>query len=1518
MTAEPSHDDAGLSLLLNPKDTVVGDDAAAAAAGGGDISISSSGTQTRFSFYNAQDYQVKTQQQQQQQQQQELSHNNNNNNNPNHHHHRFHFYNADELLAQEERSGQQQQQQQQSSCCKENSSQHKKQSSSSSAAANNNNNNNADNDDDLDSTQILRSLQEHEQQRLEILGGSASPASATTLRSGAPTAVATTTTTTCTASAAAAAAPTTTTTTTTTTTAATAASVMPTTTIGLEPQTNHPQQQQQQQQAAPRAAASASSNNNNSNDNTNSNPNPYEDAIKEALELLRRHRSDTTAIPSLSSAPNTPLNDHTFSSHAALPSPLASDVGIVGRGGGGEKATTTGRYSAATRTKQNFKTQQQQQQHANTASSSDNHTLHDLVQQQATTMTGESSSPDDVILKARASWEGPLSSSSSSSPSPQQQQQTATIRMMHHHQPILSSALAASTSSDDGVAAAAVAAASLSSSSNVVLGEAYQAEIEARRKQRQERMARYASRLAELKQDTTSPTGSCMTAIGSSAVSASASSKQHATSAQSWNTTTTTTTTRRRRSSINSNASSGVTSEQQQQQQQAEEDEDVQRGVERVLLAILERANSRGRFSQPPNSSSSSGGHGDKDEEKKSADLALLQTRSSSSSSNSSNMSDDDDDDDDDDSTLKKDDDALLRAMSELLHQSPSMQTGSIDASDGLLFAENVVDDDDDDVNLDLDKGSDNGDDDKQQQQEYTVIQHNGDAETTVTQDSQTLAIRPVSSDPQAHQELDRMVERIFNEPAGDILEGILNSKEDEERGIEDRHFVNDTRIEEDQAVEVVVEQPTREASKESTTDRAASDESEVYSQESEGESDDEYTADEDEEDDSLDESEMGDEEDDSLDEGETGDESYDVDDDDDDDDDDDKSENDSQHRKRGVLGPLSMMAGGTTGVVLEGSSSVESEQQPSIFEAALSLVTGGDAGSRSKDKYEAQSYESDDGDDDDGSDSVSSSSSASANSQESVRELSRTLCAHLFPRAHGDHAKLQSRIPKWDESDVDEPGYRIIRLNSRQLETVEGEFERVLKIWKKNASTDESFERDLKEAEDLLEKEELRAKLSEADAVPTGSNFVSPVADSNDTQCLEHFPGVKPAGKGEMGDFEYFHLPIIFKSHVTGFEPTKDIHPEPGNIIAGQYLVEGELGSAAFSTAYRCVDLNSEGGDGPDGHDEVCLKVIKNTKDFFDQSLDEIKILELLRQTGKCHENHILEMKTFFYHREHLMIVTELLRQNLFEFGKFIIDNDEEPYFTIPRLSYVTRQVLIAMKFIHNIGLVHSDVKPENILLSSYSRAQVKLIDFGSSCYLTDRQSSYIQSRSYRAPEVVLGLPYDGKIDIWSLGCVVAEMYTGEVTFQNDSVVSMLSRIEAICGKFPDHMIEQGRQSAAFFTRCGLLFEKVDRKKDDSYNDDCSDEDKNARSRSSYDIFQPKRTTLAARLGFNKDLMEKYDAKQSLSHEQKRQAVFVDFVGTLLTIDPGKRPSAEEALKHPWMEYAATLTEEDIKYPSG
>ncbi|KAH7550659.1 hypothetical protein JRO89_XS13G0240000 [Xanthoceras sorbifolium] len=359
---------------------------------------------------------------------------------------------------------------------------------------------------------------------------------------------------------------------------------------------------------------------------------------------------------------------------------------------------------------------------------------------------------------------------------------------------------------------------------------------------------------------------------------------------------------------------------------------------------------------------------------------------------------------------------------------------------------------------------------------------------------------------------------------------------------------------------------------------------------------------------------------------------------------------------------------------------------------------------------------------------------------------------------------------------------------------------------------------------------------------------------------------------KAQEEEFETFNLKIVHRKNrhqgghitrtlpnwITGFEEDKNFHVVLNSVIAGRYHVTEYLGSAAFSKAIQAHDLHT-------GMD-VCVKIIKNNKDFFDQSLDEIKLLKYVNKHDPGDKYHILRLYDYFYYREHLLIVCELLKANLYEFHKFNRESGGEVYFTMPRLQSITIQCLEALQFLHSLGLIHCDLKPENILVKSYSRCEVKVIDLGSSCFETDHLCSYVQSRSYRAPEVILGLPYDKKIDIWSLGCILAELCTGNVLFQNDSPATLLARVIGIIGPIDQGMLVKGRDTYKYFSKNHMLYER-----------------NQETNRLEYLI--PKKTSLRHRLPMG-------------------DQGFIDFVGNLLEVNPKKRPSASEALKHPWLSY--------------
>lgn len=369
-----------------------------------------------------------------------------------------------------------------------------------------------------------------------------------------------------------------------------------------------------------------------------------------------------------------------------------------------------------------------------------------------------------------------------------------------------------------------------------------------------------------------------------------------------------------------------------------------------------------------------------------------------------------------------------------------------------------------------------------------------------------------------------------------------------------------------------------------------------------------------------------------------------------------------------------------------------------------------------------------------------------------------------------------------------------------------------------------------------------------------------NPQAEPEYVRCKPYLKEAPPTGL----PLESFELRVIYEAGRTGFEEVKDFPIVPNTIIAGRYQILQYLDAAAFSRAVKCIDLKH--------HVEVCIKIIRNSKDFFDQSLDEIKLLQYINSAGNADENCVLQLYDFFYYKEHIFIVCELLRDNLYEFGRYNREHEEEVYFNIARVQSVARQVLTALAFVHDMNLMHCDLKPENILIKSYSRCEVRVIDFGSSCFTTDNLSSYIQSRCYRAPEVILGCHYDGRIDVWSLGCILPELLTGQVLFHNQSVPGMLARMAGVCGPFPQRLLHEGRHTCRYVTKHGVFYEAVKG----------SGEEDEGRGIQLHFPAVPS--------------LETMDLGSKDPH-------FLDFIKSALTVDYTLRPTARALLKHPFLQ---------------
>lgn len=348
-------------------------------------------------------------------------------------------------------------------------------------------------------------------------------------------------------------------------------------------------------------------------------------------------------------------------------------------------------------------------------------------------------------------------------------------------------------------------------------------------------------------------------------------------------------------------------------------------------------------------------------------------------------------------------------------------------------------------------------------------------------------------------------------------------------------------------------------------------------------------------------------------------------------------------------------------------------------------------------------------------------------------------------------------------------------------------------------------------------------------------------------------------------------------------------------DIISGprapnRYQVLDLLGKGTFGQVVKCLDLET--------NEYVAVKIVKNLPAFHSQGLVEVKLLQTLNSKYDSDIFPMVRMMDNFIFRNHLCLVFELLNVSLYE----LIRQNQFRGLSVQLVSIFTKQILTAMVALHQSRIIHCDLKPENILLEDASSPNLKVIDFGSACFDNQAVYTYIQSRFYRSPEVILGLPYKMSIDIWSLGCIVFELFVGLPLFPGLSQHRMLMRFIKFLGNPPYRMLVEAKDTSKFFNRVGHTGTNADfvLKTDEEYSRHIA-----ALTGNKPVAAQPFRDYYKA--GTIQQIVLGYEYKSGLSKAEREEETamrkaMLSFLDCVLPWEPEARWTPEELLTHPFV----------------
>ncbi|KAK9473159.1 kinase-like domain-containing protein [Dipodascopsis tothii] len=295
----------------------------------------------------------------------------------------------------------------------------------------------------------------------------------------------------------------------------------------------------------------------------------------------------------------------------------------------------------------------------------------------------------------------------------------------------------------------------------------------------------------------------------------------------------------------------------------------------------------------------------------------------------------------------------------------------------------------------------------------------------------------------------------------------------------------------------------------------------------------------------------------------------------------------------------------------------------------------------------------------------------------------------------------------------------------------------------------------------------------------------------------------------------------VVVQAITDPFVPREKLDDDDGHYIivpnsefTSRYTITKLLGQGTFGKVVEAYDHQKRSS--------CAIKIIRAVQKYRDASKIELRVLSTLSMHDQQNVNRCIHLRDCFDYRNHICIVTDLLGISVFDFLK---SNSFVP-FPASHIQQFAKQLLTSVMFLHELNLIHTDLKPENILLvnSAYDTypynergietrkvlkdTTIHLIDFGSATFQDEYHSSVVSTRHYRAPEIILSMGWSFPCDMWSIGCILVEFFTGEALFQTHDNLEHLAMMETIVGRPFDRAQSKlaGRQARKYFLRNGKL----------------------------------------------------------------------------------------------------------------